>query len=277
MAQSSDKGNRSVRERFELKGRNYIVTGGGQGIGFAVAEAICEMGGNVGVLDLRDKPVPEFESLTKRFGVKTAYAQTDVRSEVSLKTGFDSLMQTMGTLDGIFTAAGIAIDKPFVDQTPDEFMNIQKVNVFGTFFAAQLAAKQFLKQGTKGSIVMVASITAHVGLPGYRMSAYNASKGGVFMLSKALATELAPFGIRVNTISPAFTDTAQTRVAREANPSVAGLMWSQPPMGRIGEADEMTAAVIYLLSDNSTYTTGCDIAITGGIHVGRATDYSMFR
>ena len=131
------------------------------------------------------------------------------------------------------------------------------------------------KQGTPGSLVLVASITAHVGLPSYRMAAYNTSKGGVFMLSKALATELAPFGIRCNTISPAFTDTAQTRVVREADPENAGVMWSQPPIGRIGEADEMTAAVIYLLSNASTYTTGADIAITGGIHVGRGTDYSM--
>ena len=147
--------------------------------------------------------------------------------------------------------------------------------VFGSFYAAQLAVKQMQKQKTQGSIVLVASITAHVGLPSYRMASYNASKGGVFMLSKALATELAPFGIRCNTISPAFTDTAQTQVVRNADPANAGVMWSQPPLGRIGEADEMTAAVIYLLSDASSYTTGADIAITGGIHVGRRTDYSM--
>ncbi|KAK5315643.1 hypothetical protein LTR70_006634 [Exophiala xenobiotica] len=259
MAHEEQKQNRSVRQRFELNGRNYIVTGGGQGIGFAVAEAICEMGGNVGVLDLRQTPVDEFHTLAKRFGVKTAYARTDVSSAERLQAGFDQVMQTLGTLDGIFTAAGIAIDKPFVDQTPDEFMNIQKVNVFGSFYAAQLAVKQMQKQKTKGS----------------RMASYNASKGGVFMLSKALATELAPFGIRCNTISPAFTDTAQTQVVRNADPTNAGVMWSQPPLGRIGEADEMTAAVIYLLSDASSYTTGADIAITGGIHVGRKTDYAM--
>ena len=87
------------------------------------------MGGNVGALDLRQTPVPEFETVASRYGVKTAYAQTDVSSAESLQAGFDKVMQTLGTLDGIFTAAGIAIDKPFVEQTPDEFMNIQKVNV----------------------------------------------------------------------------------------------------------------------------------------------------
>ena len=107
------------------------------------------------------------------------------------------------------------------------------MQVFGTFFAAQLTAKQILKQRTKGSIVLVASITAHVGLPNFRMSAYNTSKGGVLMLSKALATELAPKGIRVNTISPAFIDTAQTRAVRDAAPEKADVMWEQPPLGRI--------------------------------------------
>jgi sorbose reductase len=146
--------------------------------------------------------------------------------------------------------------------------------VFGTFFAAQLAVKQIQKQGTKGSIVLVASITAHVGLPNFRMASYNASKGGVLMLSKALASELAPQGIRVNTISPAFIDTYQTRVVRDAAPEKASVMWSQPPLGRIGEADELTGAIIYLLSDASTYTTGADIICSGGIHVGRLTDYN---
>ena len=94
------------------------------------------------------------------------------------------------------------------------------------------------------------------------------------MLSKALATELAPKGIRVNTISPAFIDTAQTRAVRDAAPEKADVMWEQPPLGRIGEADELTGAVIYLLSDASTYTTGADILCSGGIHVGRLTDYS---
>lgn len=87
MAHVEQKQNRSVRQRFELNGRNYIVTGGGQGIGFAVAEAICEMGGNVGVLDLRQTPVGEFDTLAERFGVKTAYAQTDVSSAESLQAG----------------------------------------------------------------------------------------------------------------------------------------------------------------------------------------------
>ena len=123
----------SVRDKFELKGRNYVVTGGAQGIGYAVTRAICEMGGNVAVLDVRPKPIEEFEALSTEFKVKTSYFQTDVSSFESLEAGFENAVKVLGGVDGLFSAAGIAIDKPFVEQTPEEFMNIQKVNVSFSF------------------------------------------------------------------------------------------------------------------------------------------------
>ena len=146
----------------------------------------------------------------------------------------------------------------------------------GSFFSAQLAVQQMQQQRTPGSIVMIASITSHVNLPGYRMAGYNMSKGGVRMVAKALSAELAPSGIRVNSISPAFTDTNQTRTAREhATAAASALMDTAPPLGRIGIPDEVSPAVIYLLSDASSYTTGADILISGGIHTGRGGDYDM--
>lgn len=145
----------------------------------------------------------------------------------------------------------------------------------GSFFAAQHAVNQMQKQGTPGSVVFIASITAHVNLPGFRMGGYNMSKGGVKMISQALSAELAPKGIRVNSISPAFIATNQTKVVRDAAPKAIGdLMDTSPPMLRIGEASEVSPAVIYLLSDASAYTTGADILITGGIHTGRGGDYN---
>lgn len=104
------------------------------------------------------------------------------------------------------------------------------------------------------------------------MSAYSASKGAVKMLSLALSTELAPYGIRVNSISPGFIDTEQTKVVRESNAKIADLMYNAPPLKRIGTTDDLTGAVIYLLSDASSYTTGTDVVVTGGLHVGRQID-----
>lgn len=144
----------------------------------------------------------------------------------------------------------------------------------GSFFAAQMAVKQMQKQKTHGSVVMIASITSHVNLPGYRMAGYNMSKGGVRMVAKALSGELASSGIRVNSISPAFIETNQTRTAREHTTAAVGaLMDTAPPLLRIGQADEVSPAAVFLLSDASSYITGADILISGGIHTARGGDY----
>lgn len=118
-----------VRPMFELRGRNYVITGGAQGIGFACTRAICEMGGNVAVLDIQDKPVDEFETLSTRFSTKTIYIRTDVTSEESIKVAIGRVVQELGSIDGCVPAAGIAIDKPFLDQTWEEFNRIQEINV----------------------------------------------------------------------------------------------------------------------------------------------------
>jgi NAD(P)-dependent dehydrogenase (short-subunit alcohol dehydrogenase family) len=141
--------------------------------------------------------------------------------------------------------------------------------VRGTFFIVQLVAKQIIKQGSKGSIVMIASQSSHIGLPGYRMAAYNASKGGVLMLSKALAVELAKHNIRVNTISPGFVDSEMTRNVRASKSKREGdQMWLAPPLRQLSTQNDLTAAIIYLLSDGSRHTTAADIQITGGLHAG---------
>ncbi|KAM0285060.1 hypothetical protein ACHAO9_008891 [Fusarium lateritium] len=259
----------NVRPMFELRNRNYIVTGGAQGIGFACTRAICEMGGNVAVLDIQKEPVDEFNTLNEKFSTKTLYIPTDVTSEQSINAAFDKVLAEFGSIHGVVPAAGIAIDKPFLEQTWDEFTRIQDINVRGTFFVAQLAARQMIKQGTGGSMVLLASQSAHIGLPGYRMAAYNASKGGILMLSKALAVELAPKNIRVNTISPGFVDSDMTRNVREHKSKREGeQMWMAPPNQRLSTQNDLTGAVIYLLSDAAKHTTAADIPITGGLHAG---------
>lgn len=118
-----------VRPMFELRGRNYVITGGAQGIGFACTRAICEMGGNVAVLDIQDEPVEEFHTLSSRFSTKAIYIRTDVTSEESIHAAFDKILVELGSVDGCVPAAGIAIDKPFLDQTWQEFNRIQEINV----------------------------------------------------------------------------------------------------------------------------------------------------
>uniref|UniRef100_A0A093V2G6 Sorbose reductase SOU1 n=1 Tax=Talaromyces marneffei PM1 TaxID=1077442 RepID=A0A093V2G6_TALMA len=259
----------NVRPMFDLKGRSYIVTGGAQGIGLAVTRAIAEMGGNVAVLDIQDSPVPEFHSLSQKFGTRLLYIKTDVRIEASIFEAFAKVEETFKTIDGLVPAAGIAIDKPFIEQTWDEFTRINEINVRGTFFICQMLTKHLIKQGRPGSMVLIASQSAHIALPGYRMAVYNASKGAVLMFSKALAVELAPYNIRVNTISPGFVDSDMTRNVRASKSKMEGQqMWLAPPMRRLSTQNDLTGAVIYLLSDAAQFTTAADIPITGGLHVG---------
>jgi sorbose reductase len=116
---------------------------------------------------------------------------------------------------------------------------------------------------------MIASVCAHVTAPGHRLASYNSSKAAVKMLSTGLSVELAPDLIRCNTISPGYIDTPMSEALRDKRPHLAKIMQNAPPMKRIGNRNDLTGAVIYLLSDASTYTTGADILITGGLHAGR--------
>ncbi|KAK2593875.1 hypothetical protein QQS21_008395 [Conoideocrella luteorostrata] len=260
-----------VRPMFELRNQSYVVTGGAQGIGYACTRAICEMGGNVAVLDIQEKPVDEFFQLADRYGVKTTYIQADVTQQESLNAAFEQALAGLGgRIDGCVPAAGVAIDKPFLEQTWEEFTRIQDINVRGTFFVAQLTARQIIRQGTPGAMVLVASQSSHIALPGYRMAAYNASKGAVLMLSKALAVELAPRGIRVNTISPGFVDSEMTRAVRASKSSSreGEQMWLAPPNRKLSTQNDLTGAVVYLLSDAARHTTAADVQITGGLHAG---------
>lgn len=124
-------------------------------------------------------------------------------------------------------------------------------------------------QGTNGSIVLIASISGSCATPGVRLSAYNASKGAVKMLNTALSVELAPWNIRVNAISPGFIDTDLLTPLKQQAPKRIELMRQEPPLKRIGNRNDLTPAIIYLLSDASPYTTGTEITIDGGITSGR--------
>lgn len=116
---------------------------------------------------------------------------------------------------------------------------------------------------------MIASIAAHCAIPSQRVSIYGASKAAVKLLGKTLAVEMAPFGIRVNTLSPGFIATDMTGDMAVTNPELHRVFSKTPPLGRIGQKDDLASAVAYLLSEGASYTTGADLAVTGGLHAGR--------
>ncbi|CAK7233708.1 hypothetical protein SBRCBS47491_008703 [Sporothrix bragantina] len=259
----------STKGRFDLTGRNYVVTGGGRGIGYAAVRAIAESGGNISVLDAAPEPTKDFHNLADEFGIKTAYIPTDVTDEASLTSAFTQTVDQFGSLHGCVTAAGICPEGPFVSHTWDEVRRCFDVNITGTYFASQLATKQMHAQGTGGSIVLIASISGSIATPGVRLSAYNASKGAVKMLNTALSVELAPFNIRVNAVSPGFIDTELLTPLKQTAPKRIELMRQEPPLKRIGSRNDLTPAILYFLSDASPYTTGSELIVDGGMVAGR--------
>lgn len=114
---------------FGLKGRNYVITGGAQGIGFAVGKAVAQVGGNIVAMDIQDKPKPEFMELSSKFGVKAIYIQTDVTHEASLKAAFEQAVDALGSIHGCVTCAGIAMEKPFEEHTWEEVRRVMDINV----------------------------------------------------------------------------------------------------------------------------------------------------
>ncbi|KAF2799541.1 NAD(P)-binding protein [Melanomma pulvis-pyrius CBS 109.77] len=257
--------NRWIAERMSLMGKTTVITGGARGIGLALAEAAAEAGSNLAILDVLDKPQRDLSEL----GVKAEYYRTDVTKMDMLEETFGRISREFGRIDNCVTAAGIVADKPFFEHKWDDCERLLKVNVLGTFFCAQLAAKAIREQGTGGSLVLIASIASHMAIPLQRLTMYGATKGAVRVLMTQLAVELAPWNIRVNTISPGFIRTDMTELCAVQQPELYSVFSSAPPLGRIGEPSDIAGAVNYLLSDAASYTTGADISITGGLIGGR--------
>ncbi|KAM0547568.1 hypothetical protein ACHAPJ_010312 [Fusarium lateritium] len=199
---------RTVQDLISLKSRTIVITGGGRGLGLAFAFAIAEVGGDVAIIDLLEKPDDHFNELASKFGIKAKSYKSDVTNLEALRSTFDEIVKDFGRIDGLVTAAGICPDEPFLKRSPESVARCMNINVLGTYYAAQLAAAQMSKQEPTnfnlrgGSIVLIASIAAHVASKGQTTSDYCASKGAVVSLAKALGVELAAMGIRVNSISP---------------------------------------------------------------------------
>lgn len=168
------------------------------------------------------------------------------------------------------------MDKPFLEKTPEGLQRTFSVNVFGTFYATQLAVRQMTTQQPRrpgasgaGSVVMIASVAAHQSSNHQFTSDYCSSKGAVVSLKNQLAVELAKDDIRVNCISPGYIATETLLRFAQARPEIAEVCMTEPPAHRMGNRGELKGAVVYLLSEASSYMSGSEMLITGALHVGR--------
>ena len=242
---------------FRLDGRVAIVTGGASGIGYETVKALQDSGAQTAIVDIN----PERGQKAAK-ELDTAFFQADLTKSEQVKKVADQVQQKYGRLDIAFNNAGIAYNVPSEDCSDEDWLRVININLNAVFFCCREFGKIMLQQG-KGSIINTASMSGIVSNTPQPQSAYNASKAGVIMLTKSLAGEWAKRGVRVDSISPGYIGTELTKMG------MARTEWYNDwlkftPMGRVGEPREVSAAVVFLASDASSFFTGSNLVVDGG-------------
>jgi NAD(P)-dependent dehydrogenase (short-subunit alcohol dehydrogenase family) len=248
----------------DLAGRTALVTGGARGLGLAMARALAGHGVKVGLADLLPVVADSARALAAERGVAAVGVTADVTDPDSVARAFDAVEAALGPVTVLVNSAGVvewgdAVDLPFAS-----WRRVLGVNLDGTFLCCQALARR-CRDGRRGaSIVNVASMSGMVVNVPQRQAAYNTSKAAVSMLTRSLAVEWQPLGIRVNAVAPGYFLSDMTRQFTEANPELASFWRERIPAGRMGEPEDLDATVVYLASDASRYVVGHTLVIDGG-------------
>ena len=253
--------------RFSLKGKVAIVTGGGRGIGKAIAQGFAKAGARVAITSRKMNDLEATAAEVKAFGGEAFPVQAHLAKMEEIKKTVDTVVDRFGRIDILVNNAGASPAMGTVLDCEERLWDtIINLNLKGLYFTSQAVARIMKKQGD-GRIINIASIDGFKPEPG--VSIYSISKAGVRMVTRAFAAELAPFNIRVNTIAPGpistkMLDSHWFHLPPEEAKKQKEEMAKMTPMGRIGEPDEIAGAAVYLASDASSYTTGTEIVIDGG-------------
>jgi len=253
-----------------LVGRVALVTGGGQGIGRAIALRLAAEGADVGVNDVRLETATAVAEEIRALGRRALPLVADVADEEAVEGMFAEFLRTFGRVDILVNNAGIGPIHRVLDCTVEEFDRIFAVNVRGVFLCARAAARQMVRQGD-GRIISAASVCGLRASPNF--VPYCASKAAVISLTQGLAHELAPHGITVNAYCPGIIDTAMTA---NTNRRVAALLGLSPeevlerrlqniPLGRLGTPEDVAELVAFLASEGAGYITGQAVPVGGGL------------
>ena len=254
-----------ILERFSLEGRVALVTGGAQGIGRAFAHALAEAGAAVALVDIQFEKAETVAGELEKKGVEAIAIKADVTKRDQVEAAIQTVMKKWSKLTIGVNNAGIGQWVPSEDMSEPDWDHVLNTNLKGVFLCAQAEARVMMPQ-KYGKIINTASMSGSIVNTPQDQAAYNTSKAGVIHLTKSLAAEWAPDGIRVNCISPGYTrtqlvdDLLKTPVGQKVLPTWLGFT----PMARMAEVTELTGAVVYLAAEVSDFMTGSDIVIDGG-------------
>ncbi len=250
---------------FDLSGKVALVTGGNGGIGLGMADALAQSGADIVIWGTNEtKNAAALEAL-KAHGTRVTARKVNVANEAEVVEGMKAAIAQMGRLDCVVANAGIGGGSPIAEMTTELFRKVHAVNEEGVFFTFREAARHMIdraKSGdASGSLVVIASTAGIEGAA--RNSAYGASKGAVMSMARALAVELARYGVRVNSIAPGWIATDMTAGA-QSSPVFAEKVIPRVPARRWGEPEDFGGIAVYLASDASSYHTGETFVIDGG-------------
>jgi len=248
--------------RFGLEGRVAIVTGGAQGIGEACVRRLAAEGATVALWDVADAPGHALAAELAASGVRSLYQRCDVSRKTEVDNALAAALAAFGRVDALVNNAGIFRAADFLDVTEADWDAVIGVNLKGAFLVGQAAARAMVQQGGGGAIVNMSSVNGTLAIPS--IASYNASKGGINQLTRAMALALADQRIRVNAVAPGTIATELAAKAVLTSEDAKQRVLGRTPMKRLGEPREIADVVAFLLSDAASYMTGEIVTVDGG-------------
>jgi len=245
---------------MRIDGKNVFLTGGGSGIGRATAVTLAENGATVFVADINKAGAEETVKAIEAVGGKGEAVQLDVSDRAAIEACANELNAKVGAMDALVGVAGWDIIQPFLDNTPDFIDKVVKINYLGQVYMCKYFLPAMIEAGKQGKVVTVASDAGRVGSMGETV--YAGTKGGVIAFTKSLAREMARHNINCNCVCPGPTNTPLLRAQPE---KMQQALLRVIPFKRVGEPEDLANAILFFVSDQSSYVTGQVLSISGGL------------
>jgi NAD(P)-dependent dehydrogenase (short-subunit alcohol dehydrogenase family) len=262
MSESTQVASQADISVFSLQGKLALVTGGGSGIGFHIAQCLVHAGARVLLTGRRESVLQE---AVASLGENAAYFVHDITELETIPALVDEMESTHGPLDILINNAGINMKKHAVEVTDADFDRIVQTNLYSVFSMTRECGKRMIGRKS-GSIIMITSMAALYGID--RVVAYTASKSAVAGMVKALATEFSPLNVRINAIAPGFIETPMMLTAMNGDPARRDKAMDRTPMARWGKPDDIGWAAVFLASDAAQFITGVSLPVDGGNSIG---------